>query len=293
MVASYAQAAETVRIEDATQPSTCAENDNVYARFIASGIRHFTIEARHPSYIATVTKDSTAPDFGTCDQSHDPGYSFTPLDVILFEDSNYRLVGHRFARFWRPDQVPFAVGDRVTVGLHLVQLLRKQPGGDIEILVLYPADGYWRLKPLPPPGHADTAYGSSFLAGPVRQDGRPYVALSSIAFDPATLTFRLGFASGLGALRVVEATPADTRVEVTLPPSAAPIEFAALRSMFVSDAMADTAEAALETGDSAVRRYPVLAFPPTDITAATFLRATPSRHNTSAPDMVFSDFARD
>ena len=59
--------------------------------------------------------------------------------------------------------------------------------------MVYPADGYWRVKPLPPPSLTDTAYGSSFLFGPIEEGTRPFVAIRSIAFEPATMTFRLVF----------------------------------------------------------------------------------------------------
>jgi hypothetical protein len=293
LLACSADAGESVRIDDATSPSSCAENDNVYARFTAAGITHFTIEARHPAYIGTVTHDSTAPDFSTCDQSRDPSYGFEPMDVTLYEDADYKLVGHRFSRFWRPENVDFRVGDTVTRGLHLVQLLRKLPGRNIEILVVYPSDGYWRMKPLPPEGLADTAYGGSFLVGPIRQEGRPYVPLKTIAFDRSSLSFRLSFDDGQGEVRVSEASVKRTQVEISLPPAAHSIEFAALRSMFVSADMADTADARLTPSDHPPQRFPILAFPPMEITEADFARTVPSRHNTTAPDLIFSNFSRD
>jgi len=289
LAAAAAQAGEAVRVENDSKPTACAENDNVDARFVGAEITHFAIEARHPAYLASVREDSTAADFSACDQSHDPSYSFEPLDAVLYEDAEYKLVGHRYSRFWRPESVDFRVGDGVTHGLHLVQLIRKVNGRNIEILVVYPSDGYWRIKPLPPAGVADTAYGSSFLVGPIQEDGRPFVALKSIAFERESLSFRLAFKAGAGELRVAEASPERTRVEVSLPPGAG--GFAALRSMFVSEAMADTAEARLDGGTGAVR-FPVLGFPTTDATAAMFARAKPSRHNTSAPDLWFGDFGR-
>lgn len=285
---STTQAGELVRVENHSRASSCAEDDNVDARFIGAGITRFAIEARHPSYISAVKEDSTAPDFSTCNQSNDPVYSFEPLDVTLYEDADYRLVGHRFSRFWRPEAVDFHVGATMVRGLHLVQLVQKRPERDIEILVVYPSDGYWRIKPLPPPGLSDTAYGSSFLVGPIQEDGRPYVALSSIEFVRSSLSFRLSFRNGSGELHVAEASPRRMRVEISLPRSASPIAFAGLRSMFVSPEMADTAEAVPEPG----HELPVLAFPTADVATATFARSAPSRHNTTAPDISFGDFAR-
>ena len=36
--------------------------------------------------------------------------------------------------------------------------------------MLYPQDGYWRARPLPPVNLKWSAYGSSFLVGPVEFD---------------------------------------------------------------------------------------------------------------------------
>ncbi len=280
-----------VHVENASRPTRCAENDNVYVKLSGAGISHFTIEARHPAYGASIVHDETAPDFTACDQSHDPSFSFTPLDLILFEDADYRLVGHRYANFWRPETVDFRVGGTVTHGLHLVQLIRKIGERPIEILVLYPSDGYWRSKPLPPPGVAETAYGSSFLVGPIREQGRPYVPISSVEFVRADLSFHLKFESGEGVVRVAESSPKRTLVSVDLPGSAGSAPWAAIRSMFVSTAMADVAEATVDPGLSTSKTGPILELGAIDAKTILFSRGSPSRHNTSAPDLVFGGFS--
>lgn len=288
LTAFSANAGEAVEFENATHATSCAEEDNVYVKLTGAAIEHFTISATHPAYAGGIVTDRTAPDFANCDQSHDTAYPFAPKDLTLYEDADYALVGHSFASFWRPDSVAFRVGNTVTRGLHLVQLIRKTGGRSIEILVLYPADGYWRVKPLPPRGIADTAYGSSFLIGPIEEEKRPFVRLSSIVFDPKHLEFRLGFATGAGTLRVVRDTPTETRLAVTLPKSNGAAPFAALRSMFVSAQMADTAEIVLNPGH---RTLPIAEPFSTAATEATFARSLPSQHNTSAPDIRFGDFA--
>jgi hypothetical protein len=285
-LSEFAFAGMPVHIENASQPTRCAENDNVYVKFSGPGISHFTVAARHPAYGPAIVHDETAPDFTACDQSHDPSFSFTPLDLVLFEDADYRLVGHRYATFWRPEAADFRVGATVTHGLHLVQLIRKLGGRPIEILVLYPSDGYWRLKPLPPPGVADTAYGSSFLVGPIREQGRPYVPISSVEFVRSDLSFHLEFASGQGVVRVSEASPDGTAVSVDLPESAGVSPWAALRSMFTGTAMADVAEATVES-----KTTPILQLGTVDAKAIRFGRSSPSRHNTSAPDLEFGGFS--
>jgi hypothetical protein len=286
----FVQAA-TVHIENATKPTRCAESDNVYVKFSGAGISHFTIEARHPPYLRSIAKDESAPNFTACDQTHDPSFRFEPLDAVLFQDDEYRLVGHRYPTFWRPENVDFRVGDTVTKGLHLIQLLRRiEDGRWIELLVLYPSDGYWRLKPLTPAGMVETLYGSSFLIGPIVEDGRPYVPLSSVTFDRKTLAFRLGFRTGEGTLRVIESSIDRTLVSVDLPQSNGSAPWAALRSMFVTPTMSDTAFVTVSPAGRDARIERILDFKAADAQSVAFGRPSPSHHNTSAPDLLFENF---
>src|SRR6185295_18408486 len=152
--------------------------------------------------------------------------------------------GLTFPSFWRPNQVPVRIGDRVETGFHLLQLWTWRNGIADEILVLYPADGYWRARPLPPVNLRWSAYGSSFLIGPVETSGRPLVDISDIAFEPETNTFTLNFLRGGSAILRLEKLDQERIVlDVTLDaPIAAERPFAALRSMFVSEGNADVAQ---------------------------------------------------
>ena len=289
LVAPCALAAVAVEFVNASRVTRCAEEDNVYVKLLGPRVTSFRVNAEHPPYIATVSKDSTAPDFSHCDMSKDPSFPFAPRTVVLHEDAEIRLVGHSFATFWRPDVVDFRVGEKNEPGLHLVQLIKRGPRGDVEILVVYPADGYWRVKPLPPSALPDTAYGSSFLFGPIEEDTRPFVAIRSIAFEPATMTFRLAFRNGtLGVLTVSAATPARTTLALALDPAVpAGRPFAALRSMFVTPVQADVAVAASPGRKPA----PILDFSRMNARIARFGRIVQSHHNLSAPDLVFDEFA--
>jgi hypothetical protein len=289
-VAAHSEApAAAVDFVNASRATRCAEEDNVYVKLVGTGIRSFRINAEHPPYISAVTADSTAPDFTHCDMSQDPTFAFEPRTVVLYEDAQIRLVGHTFKTFWRPDVVDFRVGSRNERGLHLVQLLKRRPEGDVEILVVYPADGYWRPKPLPPPALPDSAYGSSFLFGPIAESTRPYVAIRSIAFEPSTLTFRLVFGSGArGTLKVAVATRKTLGLALAIEPAvAAGRPFAALRSMFVTPQQADVAVAKWPGG----KAEPILDFTRTTARGARFGRIAQSQHNLTAPDLVFEEFA--
>ena len=282
-------AAMTADFVNASRATRCVEEDNVYVKVTGSGVASFRVSAEHPPYIAAVTTDSSAPDFANCNMSADPSFSFTPRTVVLYEDAEKRLVGHSFPTFWRPDVVEFRVGDRIERGLHLVQLINRSSGHDIEILVIYPADGYWRVKPLPPATLPDTAYGSSFLFGPIEESTRPFVAIRSIEFDPSTLTFRIAFHNnGTGMLRVVTATRERTSLSLALEPAnTAERPFAALRSMFVTPSQADVAVAAWP----GAKPTAILDFTRVNAPAMRFGRIAQSRHNLSAPDLVFEEFA--
>jgi hypothetical protein len=290
-----AAAAQSIAVQaiNASVPTLCAENDNVYLKFVSSAVREFAIEATHPAYAGTIVLDRSAPDFHNCNMSGDPVYRAEPRRVTLYEAGELQLVGHAFTSFWRPNKVPVRVGARVETGLHLLQLYTKFKERTEEVLVLYPADGYWRARPLPPENLSYSAYGSSFLIGPIEDEGRPFVDISDIAFDPATLTFRLAFARGGRASLHVDAVDRehialDVKFDATV---AAPRPFAALRSMFATETNADVARLTWRApGARANDAAPLMAFRGADVLELWAGRRLPSRHNTSAPDMIFSAF---
>ena len=184
------------------------------------------------------------------------------------------------------------IGNRVEKGIHLLQVWTIRPMGGEEVLVLYPQDGYWRLRPLAPAGLAPTAFGSSFLIGPVEVEGRPIVKIREVAFDPAARTFTLAFERGGAATVKMSATDQNRNaldVSFDRPVDGRP--FAALRSMYVTDFNNDVARIAVREKDAkGWREDPIMAFKralATDVWAG---RVSPSRHNTSSPDMVFKAF---
>lgn len=291
-----AAAPVTVDITNASPPTVCAEEDNVYLKLNGDRIVGFRIDATLPAYLASASDDSTAPDFSGCDMSGDPVYRFVPQTRTLFEDAATKLVGHTFDANWRPNVVPVTVGDERVDGLHLLQLIHKHQGRWIEVLVLYPADGYWRVKPLPPEHLADTAYGSSFLIGPIEDAGRPVVDLADIEIDPAAGRFRLAFRrGGTGSVQLEDAEPGRTTLRVHLDP---PVEgarpFAALRSMFVSAEKADASDVTWRPSpDSPWQTQPIMTFDAATVASVRFGRSVISRHNTSAPDLTFEAFSRE
>ena len=140
-----------VEVENASTPTLCAETDNVYLKLTSAQVRQFTVEATHPAYSGALVVDNTAPDFGHCDMADDPTHSAEPRRVTLYETPELQLVGLTYPSFWRASNVPVRVGARTEHGLHLLQVFVRFGERSEEVLVLYPPDGYWRARPLPPP----------------------------------------------------------------------------------------------------------------------------------------------
>ncbi|MFG1359513.1 hypothetical protein [Xanthobacter pseudotagetidis] len=286
-----------VAVANGTAPTACAETDNVSLTFAAPAVTGLRIEARHPAYVGTLAIDSTAPDFTACDMANDPAVPAAaplagPRRTTLYETPDLWLVGFTFPSFWRAAATPVRVGGLTFEGLHLVQLWVWHKERAEEVLVVYPPDGYWRARPLPPPHLRAVAYGSSFLLGPVEEKGRPMVELKEIAFDPAAKAFTLAFADGGAArLAMTELSEARMVLEATFDRPRAGA-FAALRSMYVTEANADVARLAWRTGAAGWREAPVTGFGgASDVRALWAGRLVPSAHNTSAPDMMLDRFA--
>jgi hypothetical protein len=282
-----------VEVTNASEPVLCAEKDNVTVNLASAEVRRFRIQAAHPAYIGTLSQDRHAPDFTACRELSPATTELrAPRQVTFYEDVESWLTGTTFVNFWRPHEVPFRVGERVERGLHVVQLWVRRDERAEEVLVIYPGDGYWRIRPLPPMHMRWSAYGSSFLVGPVETEGRPLVKIRDIAFDPKTMSFRVAFARGGSATLKVEKLDRDQLVlDVSFDQPIVGRPFAALRSMYVTEFNADVARIALREADAkGWREEPIMSFRrarATDIWAG---RLVPSRHNTSAPDMLFSRF---
>ena len=290
------QAADRLAVEaiNASEPTLCAEKDNVCLKLQSGEARRFTVEAVHPAYMGTIVVDRWAPDFTSCDMSNDPSFKFEKRRLTIYETEEWQLVGLTFPNFWRPNQVPVRVGNRTETGFHLLQLWTRHQERAEEVLVIYPADGYWRARPLPPQNLRWSAYGSSFLIGPVEVEGRPFVDIKDIAFDPATRTFTLNFARGGSAtLRLDKLDQERIVLDVALgQPVTADRPFAALRSMFVTEGNSDVAWIGWRgKGAQSWSQAPVMAFTKASTAELWAGRLSPSKHNTSAPDMVFKDFS--
>jgi hypothetical protein len=294
----------SVKVVNATRPTTCAEEDNVYVKLQGEGLRKLRIEARHPRYMGQVQADSYEPDFSDCkfdENSHpsDPKYTFLPKRVILWESDTMLMVGNTHETFWRPNKVDFVVGAQVTPEVHLVQVYLKDKDepklGRHQFLVLYPPDGYWRAKPIPTLPLNYGVYGTSFLVGPIEEAGRPVVELSKVEFVPERKTFLLWYRDGSrGEMKIAEVDREHIALEYTHDrPLPATKPLAAIRSMYVSPEKSDTAEVSWRgAGAATLTTRPLPAFTEEQANEVLFGRSVISKHNLSAPDMWFGAFAR-
>jgi hypothetical protein len=284
-----------VQARNLTTPELCAEKDNVQIDLVSPEVRSFRVQAAHPAYIGTIVTDRWAPDLTSCNFRVDAKtFADNGQRITLWESPTMWLVGFKLPEFWRPADVPVRVGDRVVNGLMIVQLWVLHRERAEEFLVLYPPDGYWRARPLPFEDMRWTAYGSSFLVGPVEVQERPIVALKEIAFDPDTKTFTLSFKRGGSAKIALEAidqehVSLDVTYDGAMP---AGLPFASMRSMYATETNADVARMAWRTkGGASWKEDSVLNFPTAAVTELWAGRRLPSRHNMSAPDMTFSRFS--
>jgi len=292
--AAFAADDAAVDVVNASEPTLCAEKDNVYVKLTSPEVRHFSIEAVHPNYIGTIVVDRSAFDLHNCpDLAAAPFITEKPRRITIFETPELQLIGLTIPNFWRKNLVPVRVGDRVETGVQLLQLWVRTQDRAEEVLVLYPQDGYWRARPLPPVNLKWSAYGTSFLIGPIEHEQRPFVDITEVVFDPVTKTFRLAFArGGAASLRVETLDTGKQVLDVALDPAVGgDLPFAALRSMFVTEINNDVAHLGWRVkGAQNWERTPVMDFKRASAVEVWAGRLVPSRHNTSAPDMIFRDF---
>ncbi|MFM2421977.1 MAG: hypothetical protein RL291_507 [Pseudomonadota bacterium] len=286
-----------VEVTSGSEPVLCAEKDNVTLNFASREVKRFRIEAAHPAYIGSLQRDSFEADWTACDMSGDPvhkSHVASPQRRTIYEEPDFWLVGWIFPTFWRAPTCVVRIGNAQFHGLHLVQLWMIRPMGGEEVLVFYPQDGYWRLRPLAPEGRAPTAFGSSFLVGPGEVQGRPIVDLKEVNFDPKSRTFGLAFQrGGTAEIKMAQVDQNRHRLDVTLGQAISTGPFASLRSMYITEFNNDVARVAVrEAGAKGWREENIMAFKRATATDVWAGRTAHSRHNTSSPDFVFSHFQK-
>lgn len=284
-----------VTVENRSEPVLCAEKDNVSLTFASPAVKQFRVEAAHPVYASTLREESSAPDWTACDFTGEAINVNPPRRTTIYEDIEMWVVAHRNDTFWRPERTKVRIGDKVYEGLHMLQVWTISHMGGEEVLVIYPQDGYWRIRPKALPGRQPTTFGSSLLIGPVGEDkGRLVVDIDEVAFDPKARSFTLKYRDGGSAtVRLSKLDSERQRLDVTFDKAIAGKPFAAMRSMYVTRLNNDVADiGVLAKGATGWLEEPIMSFKgaqhATDVWAG---RTTLSRHNTSSPDHIFGAFS--
>jgi hypothetical protein len=284
-----------VEVSNASQPVLCAEKDNVTLTLRSDALRSFRITALHPSYIGTVQRDNYEADWSACTAPTDPraGPPRPPKRQTLYEDIELWVVGLTFQDFWRPASARVRIGERSETDIHLLQVWVIRPMGGEEVLVFYPQDGYWRLRPKAPADRAPTAFGSSVLIGPIDVEERPIVKINEVVFDPKRRSFRLSFVRGGSvSVRLGELSETQHTLDVAFDAPIVGAPFAALRSMYVTEVNNDVARVAVRAeGAPGWQEAGIMAFTGARVSELWAGRVAPSRHNTSSPDLLFSLFS--
>jgi hypothetical protein len=284
-----------VTVENRSEPVLCAEKDNVSLTFASPQVKQFRIEAAHPVYAPILREETSDPDWTACDFTGEAVNVNPPRRTTIYEDIEMWVVAHRNDTFWRPEKAKVRIGDKVYEGLHMLQVWMISHMGGEEVLVLYPQDGYWRIRPRALPGRQPTTFGSSVLIGPVGEDkGRLVVDIDEVAFDQQARSFTLTYRGGGSAtVRIAKTDSERHRLDVTFGKTIEGKPFAAMRSMYVTRLNNDVADVAvLAKGATGWLEDTIMGFKgardATDIWAG---RTTLSRHNTSSPDHVFGAFS--
>src|SRR5689334_11623237 len=64
--AAHAADDVVVDVQNASTPTLCAEEDNVYVKLASPEVRNFKVEAVHPNYIGTIVVDRSLFDLHNC-----------------------------------------------------------------------------------------------------------------------------------------------------------------------------------------------------------------------------------
>jgi hypothetical protein len=292
-------AGQSVEVLNAGTPTRCAEEDNVYIKFLSDEVTHFIFEATQPRFDRPAHVNKTKPDFSNCHFPPSTDYKFTPRKAVLYEDDNLIVKGITYRSFWRKETARLTIGGKTDGGWHLLQVFSKRTllhGKPFEFLVLYPTDGYWRARMYPPKGVKENVYGASFLVGPIEEKGRPVSDIESVSFDAAARRFDLKFRRGGAAhLSFGEPDAQALKLDIALDRTGMPtgLPFAGFRSMYVAEDNSDTARLMWRASAGEAMQGGLLPdFKEARAAEVKLDRVVPSRHNTLAPDFVFRDFMK-
>ena len=110
----------SVEVLNAGTPTRCAEEDNVYIKFLSDEVTHFTLEAEQPKFDRAAHVNKTKPDFSNCHFPPSTDYKFRPRKAVLYEDENLIVKGITYRSFWRKETAILTIGGKADRGWHLL-----------------------------------------------------------------------------------------------------------------------------------------------------------------------------
>ena len=286
-----------VMVANGSQPTLCAEEDNVSVALIHPTITGCTIRAEHPAY--AYTEDATQPNFDNCQIGvNDPVHDFDGFytNRNLYDDQSTTAIhATRTNQFWRSNTADIVVNGVRAEGAHILTMYRKIEGENSwpQILVMYVADGNIRIKPHPRVGFGDSVFGASLLLGPVVEEGRPVVNIRQVEYFPAEDKFEIDYrdgGTGVLSLEKIDRSVLELRYSIHSDLQHAQ-PFGMLRSMYVAPTNCDTESARITRHDGSVETQTVIEASAYRATAVSFIReSTEQAHNRSAPDISLGEF---
>lgn len=287
---------------NSSSPTTCAEDDNINVPIFAPNkIRHFQVIASHPTY--EVGEDNCAADFSGC-SSDDVSTTLQTVDCQKIWDDGINVIKVCIDSNWWlgvANTMTVRVGNQSISGHRLVWHRKIEDEASWpEFMVLY-QDGNMRLKPHPPLGRSDVCFGSSVIIGPAPSDPtRPFVKIEEVILYPNNMSLRIVYDTEMSGgsdcppTGCVDSLSSWVNFSVDREQAVAYAEidhvtsepFVTFRSMYVSDGNADVDHIETAEGNFSFLNG---SLPPWSSLSGPwwfFHRATRSRHNTSAPDIL-------
>jgi hypothetical protein len=276
-----------VSTSNISQPSACAENDNINIP-IYGNVQSYSIIATHPQY--AVGTDNCSSNTTNCSLPG-PNYYFVPSIKKLYDDHVTVVEAVTQGSWWQPEGMEASVSGVTATNVTYIRLYRKIADAEEwpQFLALY-MDGSLRLIPQPPEGTSQVCFGSSVIVGPAKMADRPIAQLSSVEYLPATDQLSVHYTLGGDAIiSIGEVDRTASKVTVSVSYST-DVPFATFRSMYVEDGNADVDSVGWLDLTEAWHHESVMPFPGSDAADLLFYRAVRSTHNTSAPDLRLRDF---
>ena len=260
--------------------TTCAEEDNVNVPLFGGNFVQFLIQATPPAY--DYEQDNCNADFSGCAGSQHMQLAADTCNKI-YDDGQYAVEVCDTPDWWRPFKMEVNAGGNSEEGAYFrIYAKIADEMSWPQFLVLY-EDGNMRLIPHPKPGRASVCFGSSVIVGPAPVSQRPFIDIERVELNFYPLSMEVVYREAGSATMLMFVNRETASVIVTPNYSKGmEIPFAVFRSMWVQDGNCDVERVQSADSDEAI----LGAWERMSSTRWRFYRNSPSKHNTSAPDIT-------